>query len=79
MRLLPSGGGLVCAYFLTLTNNHPQSVRITSGVALAGTTDGKWIYDVTALPKPGMVPTPDTDKITLVKLWKTTRPAPMFI
>lgn len=32
--------------------------------------DGKWIYDVTAFPKPGMMPTPDTDKMTLVKLWK---------
>lgn len=32
--------------------------------------DGKWIYDVNALPKPGMMPEPSTDKLTLVKLWK---------
>lgn len=32
--------------------------------------DGKWIYDVTAFPKPGMRPAPNTNKLTLVKLWK---------
>lgn len=32
--------------------------------------DGKWIYDVDALPKPGLMPEPETDKLTLVKLWR---------
>lgn len=32
--------------------------------------DGKWIYDVNALPKPGIMPEPSVDKMTLVKLWK---------
>lgn len=32
--------------------------------------DGKWIYDVDALPKPGILPGPDAEKLTLVKLWR---------
>lgn len=32
--------------------------------------DGKWIYDVNALPKPGMMPEPEVGEMRLVKLWK---------
>ena len=46
--------------------------------------DGKWIYDVAAFPKPGMIPNPDTDRITLVKLWKdgnqtSKRPVKIYV
>lgn len=33
-------------------------------------SDGKWEYDVDALPKPGLKPEPSTDKLTVVKLWR---------
>lgn len=32
--------------------------------------DGLWIYDVDALPKPGSLPEPESEEITLVKLWR---------
>lgn len=61
-------------YYVRWTGN--ETVDPVSGfapfmIAVPGVgDDGKWIYDVTAFPKPGMMPTPDTDKFTLVKLWK---------
>jgi len=69
-----SFGGLALGiYYVRWTGN--ETADKVSGfapfmIAVPGIgEDGKWIYDVDALPKPGKLPEPSSDKMTLVKLW----------
>ena len=61
-------------YYVNWTGN--ENVDQVTGfasflIAVPGLDDeGKWIYDVDARPKPGMLPPSDTEELTVVKLWR---------